>query len=155
MQKPLKEFLSQSITLWNNNQMTEMYEVSMTSAWQCILTLLLIAYPSSHMDPQSKCDKEEIFDTYGTYHPCQSWWFKEHHPNDLISLWWLNSSDFPFGEMKHQNDQFLEWCNHAVNKWIDHPCTTLVLWLSTNWDLGSKWCNITITFHKLSQIITW
>ena len=68
----LREFLSQSIALWSNDHMTEMYEVSMTSAWQCILTLLLIAYPSSHMDPQSKCDKEEIFDTYGTYHPCQS-----------------------------------------------------------------------------------
>ena len=63
----------------------------------------------------------------------------------------MKSSDLPSEEMKHWNDQFLKWCDHAVYKWIDHPCTTLVLWLSTNWDLGSKWCNITITFHKLFQ----
>jgi len=83
-------------------------------------------------------DKEERFDTYGTYHPCQSWRFKEHHPNDLISLWWLIHLIFLSRKWNIKIMGFLEWCDHAVNKWIDHPCTTSVLWLSMNWDLGSK-----------------
>ena len=115
MQKPLGNFfhsplLHGTVITWLRCTKWA-WQVHDDASWHSSLlpTHLLKWIPSPN-------DKEERFDTYGTYHPCQSWRFKEHHPNDLISLWWLIHLIFLSRKWNIKMISFSEWCNHAVNK---------------------------------------
>ena len=100
-------------------------------------------------------NKEERFDTYGTYHPCQSWWLKEHHPNNLICLWWLNSSDSPF--RRKWNIEMIVFWNDATMQLMDWSSMYnfgLVIELKMGFRLKSDGI-LLFTFHKSLKIISW